>query len=162
MSLITACAIFCRLQKFHVVCTCTFFLCFLTNRKLRLRQLRPYSKSSLTLTLTLTLNESWRFNLSFYWVSMLFLNSWRVSDVPYYVTTHPPAIQKQHWHSIEARIEPIECECEWAFRIRALPWLIYSLKILFTQPNSLHRNILWHLPGERRRQTIFENTLRQF
>jgi hypothetical protein len=30
-------------------------------------------------------------------VSMLFMNSWRVSVVPYYVTTHPPAIQKQHW-----------------------------------------------------------------
>jgi hypothetical protein len=26
-------------------------------------------------------------------VSMLFLNSWRVSVVPYYVTTHSPAIQ---------------------------------------------------------------------
>ena len=32
MSLITACAIFCRL-KFHVVCTCTFG-CLLTNRKM--------------------------------------------------------------------------------------------------------------------------------
>jgi hypothetical protein len=52
--------------------------------------LRPYSKSSLTL------NE-WRFNLSFSWVSMLFLKSWRVSVVPYYVNAHPPAIQKQHW-----------------------------------------------------------------
>ena len=41
--------------------------------------LRLYSKSSLTLTLTLTLNE-WRFNLSFSRVSMLFLNSWRVSS----------------------------------------------------------------------------------
>jgi hypothetical protein len=37
------------------------------------QNLRPYSKSSLTL------NE-WRFNLSFSWVSMLFLNSWRVSS----------------------------------------------------------------------------------
>ena len=35
----------------------------------------------------------------------LFLNSWRVSIVPYYVTTHPPAIQKQHWHSRDAQIE---------------------------------------------------------
>jgi hypothetical protein len=35
---------------------------------------RPDSESSLTLTL----NE-WRFNLSFSWVSMQFLNSWRVS-----------------------------------------------------------------------------------
>jgi hypothetical protein len=52
---------------------------------------RIYSKSSLTL------NE-WRFNLSFPWVSMLFLNSWWVRAVPYYVTTHSPAIQKQHWH----------------------------------------------------------------
>ena len=24
---------------------------------------------------------------------MLFLNSWRASVIPYYVTTHPPAIQ---------------------------------------------------------------------
>jgi hypothetical protein len=65
---------------------------------------------------------AWRFNLSFFWVRMLFLNSWRVSVVPYYVTTHPPAIKKQHSHSKEAQIEPplIECECEWAFRIRAI------------------------------------------
>jgi hypothetical protein len=34
------------------------------------------------------------------------MNSWRVSAVPYYVITHPPAIQKQHWHSREAQIEP--------------------------------------------------------
>jgi hypothetical protein len=27
-------------------------------------------------------------------VLLLFLNSWRVSAVPYYATTHPPAIQK--------------------------------------------------------------------
>jgi hypothetical protein len=51
--------------------------------------LRPYSKSSLTL------NE-WKFNLSFSRVSLLFLNSWMTSVIPYYVTTHPPAIQKQH------------------------------------------------------------------
>jgi hypothetical protein len=37
---------------------------------------------------------------------MLFLNSWMVSVVPYYVTTHPLAIQKQQWHSREAQIEP--------------------------------------------------------
>jgi hypothetical protein len=51
---------------------------------------------------------------------MLFLNNWRVSVVPYYVTTHPAAIQKQHWHSREAQIEPRLIECEWAFGIRAL------------------------------------------
>jgi hypothetical protein len=33
--------------------------------------------------------------------------------------TNPPAIQKQHWNSIEAQIEPPLIECEWAFRIRA-------------------------------------------
>jgi hypothetical protein len=77
--------------------------------------IRPYSKSSLTLT-------EWRFDLSFSWVLMLFLNSWKASVIPYSVTTHPAAIQKQHWHSRRAQIEPplIECECEWAFRIRAL------------------------------------------
>jgi hypothetical protein len=36
--------------------------------------LRMYSKSSLTL-------KEWRFNFSFPWVSMLFLNSWRVTPV---------------------------------------------------------------------------------
>jgi hypothetical protein len=81
----------------------------------RIQALRPYSKSSLTLAL----NE-WRFNLSFSWVLMLFLNSWRVSVVPYYVATHHPAIQKQHRHSRKAQIEPPLIECEWAFRIRAL------------------------------------------
>jgi hypothetical protein len=70
---------------------------------------RPYSKSSLTL------NE-WRFNLSFSWAPTLFLNSWSASVIPYYVTAHPPAIQKQHWHSREAWIEPPLIECEWAFR----------------------------------------------
>jgi hypothetical protein len=59
---------------------------------------RLYSKSSLTL-------KEWRFNLSFSWVSVLFLNSWRVSIVTYYVTTHATAIQKQHWHSREAQID---------------------------------------------------------
>jgi hypothetical protein len=36
--------------------------------------------------------------------------------------TNTPAIQKQQWHSREAQIEPplIECECEWALRIRAV------------------------------------------
>jgi hypothetical protein len=50
------------------------------------RDLRPYSKSSLTLTL----NEwsLWRFNL--HECQCCF------SVVRYYVTTHPPAIQKQH------------------------------------------------------------------
>ena len=49
-----------------------------------------YSKSSLAL-------KEWMFNLSFSRVSLLFLNSRRVSVVPYYVTiTHSPAIQKQH------------------------------------------------------------------
>jgi hypothetical protein len=79
-------------------------------------QLRLYSLKS---SLILTLNE-WRFNLSFSWVSLLFLNGWRVSVVPYYVTTHPPAIQKQHWPSGKAQIESPLIECEWAFRIRAL------------------------------------------
>jgi hypothetical protein len=50
---------------------------------------RPYSRSSLTF------NE-WKFNLSFSRVSLLFLNSRRASVIPYYVITHPPAIQKQH------------------------------------------------------------------
>ena len=36
---------------------------------------RLYSKSSLTLTL-----KEWRFNFSFPWMSMLFLNNWRVSS----------------------------------------------------------------------------------
>jgi hypothetical protein len=69
-----------------------YFDDFLTFHEPKYSRLRLYSKSSLTL-------EEWRFNLSFPWVSMLFLNSWGVSVVPYYVTTHSPAIQKQHWHS---------------------------------------------------------------
>jgi hypothetical protein len=92
-------------------------------RKAKIREvwtyIRPYSKSSLTL------NE-WKFNLSFSRVSLLFLNSWRVSVIPYHVTTHLPAIQKQHWHSREAHIEPplIECECEWAFRIQPIVFIV--------------------------------------
>jgi hypothetical protein len=51
---------------------------------------------------------------------MLFLNSWRASATLYSATTHPPAIQKQHWQSREAQIELPLIECEWAFRIRRL------------------------------------------
>ena len=36
---------------------------------------------------------------------MLFLNSWRVSLVPYYVTTHPPAIQKLDSVSVSELLE---------------------------------------------------------
>ena len=63
----------------------------------------PYSKYSLTL------NE-WRFNLSFLCVSIIiFLNSWSV--VLYYVTTHPPAIQKRHSREAQIELPPlIECE----------------------------------------------------
>jgi hypothetical protein len=65
-------------------------------------------------------HKEWRFNLSFPWVSMLFLNSWRVSSHIVRYDTYPPAIQKQHWHSREAQIEPEPLfECEWAIRIRA-------------------------------------------
>jgi hypothetical protein len=93
--------------------------------------LRLYAKSSLTLI-------EWRFNLSFPWVSVLFLNSRRVSVAPYYVTTKPtnqepgnevantPAIQKLHWHSREAQIEPPLFECDRAVGIQALS--LYKLK----------------------------------
>jgi hypothetical protein len=66
-----------------------------------------YSKRSLTL-------KEWGFNLSFSWMSMLFLNSWRVSSHIVRYDTSPPAIQKQHWHSREAQIEPPLIECKWA------------------------------------------------
>jgi hypothetical protein len=70
-------------------------------------------------------SKEWRFNLSFPWVSMLFLNIWRVSVVPYNVTTHLPAIQNQHWQSREAQIEPPLFE--WAFRIPAIILVWISL-----------------------------------
>ena len=50
--------------------------------------LRPYSKSSLTLTL-----HEWKFNLSFSGVSLLFLNSWRVSACHILFSDHSPSIQ---------------------------------------------------------------------
>jgi hypothetical protein len=79
------------------------------------KHIRLYSKSSLTL-------KEWRFNLSFPWVSVLFLNSWMVSSYIVRYDTNPPAIQKRHWHSKEAQIEPplFECEREWAFSIQAI------------------------------------------
>jgi hypothetical protein len=78
--------------------------------------LRPYSKSSLTL------NE-WRFNLSFFRVSMLFFNSWRVSGHIARYDTSSPAIQKQQWHSEKLRMNFHSLSVhEWAFRIRALVW----------------------------------------
>jgi hypothetical protein len=61
---------------------------------------------------------------------MLFLNNWRVSShiLRYEYDTNPPAIQKQQWHSREAQIElPLnESECEWAFRIRALIFVLFT------------------------------------
>jgi hypothetical protein len=66
-----------------------------------------------------TVEIYWRFDLNFSWVSMLFLNSWRVSSHIVRYDTNPPAIQKQYWHSREAHIEPPLIECEWAFRLRA-------------------------------------------
>jgi hypothetical protein len=94
--------------------------------------IRPYSKSSLTL------NE-WRLNPSFSRVSMLFWNSWRVSSHIVRYDTSPPAIQKQHWHSREAQIQPPLIECEWAFRIRALISVIrpFSNVALGTELNIL-------------------------
>jgi hypothetical protein len=38
-------------------------------------------------------------DLSFSWVSMLFLNNWRVSSHIVRYDASPPAIQKQQWHS---------------------------------------------------------------
>jgi hypothetical protein len=89
---------------------------------------------------------------------MLFLNSWRVSVVPYYVTTRPPAIQKQHWHSREAQIEPplFECECECGFRIQAL--------VFFWQFEHQPRQICTFAPTLRfsifRYAMYYENLLR--
>jgi hypothetical protein len=107
-------------------------LCF-AHSEFRVWGLRPYSKSSLTL------NE-WKLNLSFSRVSLLFLNSLSVSVVPYYVTNHPPAIQKQHWHSREAQIEPPLIECEWAFRIQALE---FNAHILKAHLHSMSGSSMW-------------------
>jgi hypothetical protein len=76
---------------------------------------RPYSNSSLALNV-------WKFNLSFSWVSMLFLNSCKVSSHIVRYDTNPPVIQKQHchWYSREAQIELPLIECEWAFRVRVI------------------------------------------
>ena len=127
--------------------------CLFSLRRYITKHLRPYSKSSLTLTL----NE-WRFNLSDSLVSMLFLNSWRVSVIPYYVTTHPPAIQKQHWHWKETQIEPplIECKCEWAFRIRALISAVLLGKSLFcfSNENSMNLNVSLHFVSEENRKVL--------
>jgi hypothetical protein len=62
--------------------------------------------------------------------SMLFLNSWRVSSYTVSYDTNPPAIQKEHWHSREAQIEPplIECECECELlEYRRLSWSFSDL-----------------------------------
>jgi hypothetical protein len=146
---------------FHV-CTCTFFadtICLLTNRKMIDLHwymtachcfLRLYSKTSLTL-------KEWRFNLSFPWLSMLFLNSWRVRSHIVRYDTNPPAIQKHHWHSREAQIERPLFEYEWAFRVQALVfniWVSHALEMtihfyypnlvlfLFTQPFTHSKSCL--------------------
>ena len=51
-------------------------------------------------------------------MSVLFLNSWRVSDVPYYVTTHPQEKFILNLHSLSVS-ELLE-----TFRIRALIFVI--------------------------------------
>jgi hypothetical protein len=105
---------------------------------------RPYSKSSLTLIF----NEC-KFNLSFSWGSTLFLNSWRCSVISYYVTAHPPAIQKHHWHAREAQIEPPLIECEWAFRIQAYvnPWSVNTLSLTrkIVCPQTVNLKSIAHL-----------------
>jgi hypothetical protein len=73
-----------RLNK----CTISFLNTKTYNSEQLLTDYRPYSKSSLTLT-------EWRFNLSISWVSMLFLNSWRVRSHIVRYDTNPPTIQKQ-------------------------------------------------------------------
>ena len=54
--------------------------------------------------------------------------------------TDPPAIQKQHWHSREAQVEPPLIEYECAFRVRAIvrilvelqfPYYGYSMEIVW-------------------------------
>jgi hypothetical protein len=83
--------------------------------------IRLYSKSSLTLS-----EIEWRFNLSFPWVSMLFLNRWRVSSHIVRYGTNPPAIQKVWVSSREAQIEPplIEfSEKRYQFPVRNTKWL---------------------------------------
>ena len=133
-----------------------------TREPFQVRDVRPYYKSSLTL------NE-WKFNLSFSRVSLLFLNSWRVSVVPYYVTTHPPAVQnsidtqeklrlselleygkskcadkrgtKLHWtgHYLYLGLIPKRSEKQSKFFIYPTSTLV---KIMFTQPicTVLHNN----------------------
>ena len=78
--------------------------CVIPYSEMNARNLRLYSKSSLTLK-------------ECFWIV-----GGLVSYEPNNVTTHPPAIQKQHWHSREVQIEhPLfECEREWAFRIQAI------------------------------------------
>jgi hypothetical protein len=82
---------------------------------------------------------------------MLFLNSWKMSSYIVRYDISPPAIQKQQWYSREAQIElPLtECECEWAFRIRAFnclhQWLcmvchIIKNNFLLPMPSLLHRS----------------------
>jgi hypothetical protein len=75
--------------------------------------LHLYSKSSLTL-------KKWRFNLSFPWVSMVFLNSWRVCVVPYYTTTTLQLFKNStdtqeklrlNLHSFECLRELLEYSC---------------------------------------------------
>jgi hypothetical protein len=80
-----------------------------------------------------TLKE-WRFNLSTSRVSVQFLNSLRVSSRIVRCNTNPPTIQKLHWHSRGAQIEPplFKCDSEWAFRIQVLNQWFYLISALLT------------------------------
>jgi hypothetical protein len=78
-----------------------------------------------TIACILKAHNEWRFNLmSFSWVSMLFLNSWRVSShIVRYDMTSGLQLFKNSNDTREklAQIELplIECEREWAFRMQA-------------------------------------------
>jgi hypothetical protein len=114
--------------------------------------LRPYSKSSLALTL-----NKWRFNLSFSWVSMLFLNSCRVSSYIVRYDTNPPAIQKQDWHWREAQIEPPLIEC--AFRIRAQ--VNFTVVLRFMEKQLLCLELFTVIPVCRTRWNDFDDRLKR-
>jgi hypothetical protein len=116
----------------------TYFVSFILNSFFHLKSLNLDYRLCILKAHSHSLNE-WRFNLSFSWVSTLFLNNWSVNSHIVRYDTNPAAIQKQHWHSREAQIEPPLFECESAFRIyRRYSLYIYNLvKLLWKFKSEL-------------------------
>jgi hypothetical protein len=71
--------------------------------------------------------------MSFSWVPVLFLNSWRVSVVPYYVTILTLQLDSKTALTLKRGSNWTSTHCEWAFKIQA------GVSLVELHPNALSK-----------------------